>query len=178
MSEMAMRRLTISRPLEVRTLRLRLRLFTFVSLKFPEVLKFTSTSCGVVELGNLPRSFSGHSILIISAPRAPNQRVAHGPARTQLKSTTRIPSSARGRDMASCSCIIGYPGLLWQTAWGRRPHSRPGAIPLKGRQTLVLLIPCHSICACPASRQLLQQRLGLLEISSVKALSEPTVHLR
>src|SRR5215469_8242149 len=91
---MAMRRLTISSPLGVRTLRLRLRLFTFVSLKFPEVLKFTSTSCGVVELGNLPRSFSGHSILIISAPRAPSQRVAHGPARTQLKSTTRIPASA------------------------------------------------------------------------------------
>src|SRR5438477_2185878 len=95
---MAMRRLTMSSPLEVRTLRLRLCLFTLVSLKFPEVLKFTSTSCGVVELGNLPRSFSGHSILIISAPRAPSQRVAHGPARTQLKSTTRIPSSARGLD--------------------------------------------------------------------------------
>src|SRR5215510_7471155 len=106
---MAMRRLTISSPLGVRTLRLRLRLFTFLSLKFPEVLKFTSTSCGVVELGNLPRSFSGHSILIISAPRAPNQRVAHGPARTQLKSTTRIPSSARGRDMASCSYILLHP---------------------------------------------------------------------
>src|SRR5438132_8636018 len=120
---MAMRRLTISRPLGVRTLRLRLRLLTFVSLKFPEVLKFTSTSCGVVELGSRPRSFSGHSILIISAPRAPSQRVAHGPARTQLKSTTRIPSSARGRDMASCSCITGHPGLLVQTAWGRTLHS-------------------------------------------------------
>src|SRR5262245_64751328 len=113
MSEMAMRRLTISRPLGVRTLRLKLRLFTFVSLKFPEVLKFTSTSCGVVELGSRPRSFSGHSILIISAPRAPNQRVAHGPARTQLKSTTRIPSRARGNDMALCSYITDYPDWLW-----------------------------------------------------------------
>jgi hypothetical protein len=40
---------------------------------------------------------------MISAPRAPSQRVAHGPARTQLKSTTRMFSSARGRDMASFS---------------------------------------------------------------------------
>src|SRR5215216_2275954 len=108
---MAMRRLTISRPLGVRTLRLRLRLFTFVSLKFPEVLKFTSTSWGVVELGSRPRSFSGHSILIISAPRAPNQRVAHGPARTQLKSTTRILSRALGRD------IVRSPALLVERRW-------------------------------------------------------------
>src|SRR5262245_20666511 len=34
-----------------------------------------------------------------SAPRAPSQRVAHGPARTQLKSTTRTPSRARRRDI-------------------------------------------------------------------------------
>src|SRR5712691_3432293 len=142
-SEMAIRRLTMSRPLGVRTLRLRLRLFTFVSLKFPEVFRFTSTSCGVVELGNRPRSFSGHSILIISAPRAPSQRVAHGPARTQLKSTTRIPSSARGRDMPSFSLFVvpasagplSHPILTLslhftaalipclQTAWGRTPHS-------------------------------------------------------
>src|SRR5262249_3778039 len=47
-----------------------------------------------VALGSRPRSFSGHSILMISAPNAPSQRVAHGPARTQLKSTTRIPASA------------------------------------------------------------------------------------
>src|SRR5215475_4663995 len=100
-----MRRLTMSRPLGVRTLRLRLRLFTFVSLKFPEVLKFTSTSCGVVELGSLPRSFSGHSIFIISAPKAPSQRVAHGPARTQLKSTTRMFSRACGRGIVSFSWV-------------------------------------------------------------------------
>src|SRR5437899_7252041 len=123
MSEMAMRRLTISRPLGVRTLRLRLRLFTLVSLKFPEVFRFTSRSCGVVELGNLPRSFSGHSILIISAPRAPNQRVAHGPARTQLKSTTRIPSRARGRDMASCS----LQGCHLHEQFGHRILPPPGA---------------------------------------------------
>src|SRR5580704_13423859 len=36
---------------------------------------------------------------MISAPNAPSQRVAHGPARTQLKSTTRMFSRARGRDM-------------------------------------------------------------------------------
>jgi hypothetical protein len=58
----------------------------------------------VVVLGSLPRSFSGHSILMISAPKAPSQRVAHGPARTQLKSTTRMFSRARGRDIASFSC--------------------------------------------------------------------------
>jgi hypothetical protein len=55
-----------------------------------EVFKLTSRFCGVVVLGNLPRSFSGHSILMTSAPKAPSQRVAHGPARTQLKSTTLI----------------------------------------------------------------------------------------
>jgi hypothetical protein len=30
--------------------------------------------------------------------------VAHGPARTQLKSTTRMFLRARGRDIASFSC--------------------------------------------------------------------------
>ena len=51
----------------------------------------------------------------------PSQRVAHGPARTQLKSTTRIPSRARGRDMASFSCITGHPGLL---TWGARCYAQ------------------------------------------------------
>src|SRR5215468_4899534 len=138
MSETAMRRLTISRPLGVRTLRLRLRLFTFVSLKFPEVLKFTSTSCGVVELGSRPRSFSGHSILIISAPRAPNQRVAHGPARTQLKSTTRIPSSAWvetwHRAPASLAILVCY---------GRR-LGEEGLIP---GPVAIHLMQCSSTCA-------------------------------
>ena len=104
MSETAISRLTISRPLALRTFRLRLFLLTLVSLKFPEVFRLTSRCCGVVVLGSRPRSFSGHSILMISAPRAPSQRVAHGPARTQLKSTTRMFSRARGRDMASFSC--------------------------------------------------------------------------
>jgi hypothetical protein len=74
-------------------------LLTFVSAKFPEVFRLTSTFRGVVVLGSLPRSLSGHSIFMISAPRAPSHRVAHGPARTQLKSTTRMFSRARGRDM-------------------------------------------------------------------------------
>src|ERR1700719_4554376 len=103
MSETAISRLTISRPLALRTFRLRLFLLTFVSLKFPEVFRLTSRSWGVVVLGSLPRSFSGHSILMISAPNAPSQRVAHGPARTQLKSTTRMFSRARGRDIRRCS---------------------------------------------------------------------------
>src|ERR1700739_2038134 len=101
MSEMAISRFTISRPLALRTFRLRLFLLTLVSLKFPEVFRLTSRFCGVVALGSLPRSFSGHSILMTSAPKAPSQRVAHGPARTQLKSTTRMFSRACGRDMAS-----------------------------------------------------------------------------
>src|SRR5690348_12085955 len=101
MSEIAINRFTISRPFALRTLRQRLFLLTFVSLKFPEVFKLTSRPCGVVVLGSLPRSFSGHSILMTSAPRAPSQRVAHGPARTQLKSTTRTPSRARRRDMCA-----------------------------------------------------------------------------
>jgi hypothetical protein len=57
----------------------------------------------VVELGNRPRSLSGHSILMISAPNAPSQRVAHGPARTQLKSTTRMFANARSCGMVSFS---------------------------------------------------------------------------
>src|SRR5437762_8485235 len=101
MSEIAISRFTISKPLGLRTLRLRLFLLTLVSLEFPEVFRLTSRSCGVVVLGRRPRSFSGHSILMISAPKAPSQRVAHGPARTQLKSTTRMLSRARGRDMGS-----------------------------------------------------------------------------
>src|ERR1700760_295593 len=99
MSEIAISRLTISSPLALRTLRLRLFLLTLVSLKLPEVFRLTSRCCGVVVLGSLPRSLSGHSIFITSAPNAPSHRVAHGPARTQLKSTTRMFSSARGRDM-------------------------------------------------------------------------------
>src|SRR4051794_37564032 len=100
MSETAISRFARSRPLALRTLRVRLFLLRLVSLKFPEVLRFTSRFRGVVVLGSLPRSFSGHSILMTSAPRAPSQRVAHGPARTQLKSTTRMLSRARGRDIA------------------------------------------------------------------------------
>src|SRR5688572_21583781 len=99
MSETAISRFTISRPLALRTFRLRLFLLTFVSLKWPEVFRLASRFCGVVVLGSRPRSLSGHSIFMISAPSAPSQRVAHGPALTQLKSTTRMFSSARGRDM-------------------------------------------------------------------------------
>src|SRR5216683_904539 len=106
-SETAISRFTISRPLPLRTFRLRLFLLTLVSLKFPEVFRLTSRFWGVVVLGNLPRSFSGHSIFMISAPKAPSQRVAQGPARTQLKSTTRMFSRARGRDIAAFSGCIG-----------------------------------------------------------------------
>src|SRR5690349_15057956 len=101
MSETAISRLTMSSPFAVRTFRLRLFLLTFVSLKLPEVFRLASRCCGVVVLGSRPRSFSGHSILTISAPKAPSQRVAQGPARTQLKSTTRIPARAFMRELSS-----------------------------------------------------------------------------
>src|SRR5215467_10491475 len=101
MSETAISRLTISSPFGVRTLRLRLFLLTLVSLKLPDVFRLTSRCCGVVVLGSRPRSLSGHSILITSAPNAPSQRVAQGPARTQLKSTTRMLSRARGCGIGS-----------------------------------------------------------------------------
>src|SRR3984957_9869961 len=143
MSETAISRFAISRPLALRTFRLRLFLFTFVSLKFPEVFKLTSRFCGVVVLGSLPRSFSGHSILMTSAPKAPSQRVAHGPARTQLKSTTRMFPSARGSVTASfpriaesglCWCRPKYPGddTLTPNAGSsqipaRRPRHRGGS---------------------------------------------------
>src|SRR5271168_1042226 len=109
-SETAISRLTMSSPFAVRTLRLRLFLLTLVSLKLPEVFRLTSRYCGVVVLGNRPRSFSGHSILMISAPNAPSQRVAHGPARTQLKSTTRMLATARGRDMIFALLLVTGPG--------------------------------------------------------------------
>src|SRR5271170_885797 len=118
MSEMSISRFTISKPLALRTFRLRLFLLTFVSLKFPEVFRLTSRFCGVVVLGSLPRSFSGHSIFMISAPKAPSQRVAQGPARTQLKSTTRTFSRARGRDITLSPAEVGprkggrLPGLM------------------------------------------------------------------
>src|SRR5262249_35113093 len=114
MSEMAISRFAISKPMALRTLRQRLFLLTFVSLKLPEVFKLTSRPWGVVVLGSLPRSFSGHSILMTSAPKAPSQRVAHGPARTQLKSTTRTPSRAPRRAMcALLRCqAIGHHRLM------------------------------------------------------------------
>src|SRR4029079_365876 len=103
----------------LRTLRLRLFLLTLVSLKLPEVFRSVSRCCGVVVLGRRPRAFSGHSILMTSAPNAPSQRVAQGPARTQVKSTTRIFSRARGRSIAS-SFRRGQPG----TARPHRVHAR------------------------------------------------------
>src|ERR1051326_8185029 len=112
MSETAISRFTVSSPLAVRTFRLRLFLLTLVSLKLPEVFRLTSRCCGVVVLGNRPRSFSGHSILMISAPNAPSQRVAHGPARTQLKSTTRIPAKAFMGQMLSFAGLSDTLDLL------------------------------------------------------------------
>src|SRR4051795_6116010 len=131
MSETAISFFAISRPLALRTLSVRLFLLTLVSLKLPEVLRLTSTSCGVVVLGKRPRSFSGHSILIISPPKAPSQRVAHGPARTQVKSTTRIFSRARGRSIAS-SFRRGQP----ETAGSHRVHARRGIIRLTSRRAV------------------------------------------
>jgi hypothetical protein len=46
-----------------------------------------------------------HSIFMISAPKAPSQRVAHGPARTQLKSTGECFQGLAVETSASFSCI-------------------------------------------------------------------------
>src|SRR5438045_9610820 len=112
MSETAISCLAISSPFAVRTLRLRLFLLTFVSLKLPEVFRWTSRWRGVVVLGSRPRSFSGHSILPISAPKAPSQRVAQGPAPTKLKSTTRIPSGAFMRETPFQQCSVTLDLLM------------------------------------------------------------------
>src|ERR1700722_18596489 len=111
MSDTAISRFTTSRPLTLRTFRVRLFLLTLVSLKLPEVFRLTSRCRGVVVLGSLPRSLSGHSILMISAPRAPSHRVAHGPARTQLKSTTRMFRRACGPDMKLCQIRRGQRAI-------------------------------------------------------------------
>src|SRR6516164_8216890 len=157
MSETAINRFAISRPLALRTFRLRLFLLTLVSLKFPEVFKLTSRFCGVVVLGSLPRSLSGHSILMISAPNAPSQRVAHGPARTQLKSTTRMLARARGRGIVSFSHIgcfrrrqAGFRTISWsyKNAYGRADRIRCGQrppSPASGRN----LVPESAVSTTP-----------------------------
>src|SRR4029077_10906502 len=149
-SEIAISRFTISRPLELRTFRLRLFLLTFISLKFPEVFRLTSRSCGVVVLGSLPRSFSGHSILMISAPKAPSQRVAHGPARTQLKSTTRIFSRARGRGIVLFSCVAD----TWSGQFlGHIETRMPGGLTIDPRGDLPALLQVETRCLKVQSRQ-------------------------
>src|SRR5438045_1455217 len=133
MSETAISCLAISSPFAVRTLRLRLFLLTFVSLKLPEVFRLTSRCRGVVVLGSRPRSFSGHSILTISAPKAPSQRVAHGPARTQLKSTTRIPARACMRETPSFAYVqlssISSRRISTVNHWCAAPNKRSDYAP-------------------------------------------------
>src|SRR5205085_707627 len=136
MSDTAISRLTISSPFAVRTLRLRLFLLTFVSLKLPEVFRWTSRWRGVVVLGSRPRSFSGHSILTISAPKAPSQRVAQGPARTQLKSTTRIPSRAFMRETPFQQCSVTLDLLM--------PHLQRQSLVCGGAQQAERLCPTLS----------------------------------
>ena len=82
-----------SKPLSVRRLTVMLFLLALVSLKLVAVLRLAATPGGDAPV-DLPLSFRGHSTFITSAPKAPNQRVAQGPALTQVKSTTRTPSSA------------------------------------------------------------------------------------
>ena len=94
-SEIEMRRRTNSRPRAVRAFRVMPSLLGLVSLKLPEELRVTSIPSGVNPLRR-PRSVSGHSTLITWAPSAPSHLVPHGPALTQPKSSTRIPSKARG----------------------------------------------------------------------------------
>ncbi len=85
-------------------------LLALVSLKLGVVLRSGSIHGGAAPLV-LPLWFRGHSTLITSAPKAPNQRVAQGPALTQVKSTTLMPANALGV-AAICSCVWAISSSL------------------------------------------------------------------
>ena len=129
MSDMASKRRVRSMPRAVRVFRVMLSLLELVSLKWPLVLRFTGRPSGVPAPVKIlsPRVFGlwGHSTLITSAPSAPSHRVHQGPARTQVKSNTRIPDKAPGVVGASApACTMGSP-----PGYGCRrvnsPHSNP-----------------------------------------------------
>ena len=87
----------ISAPRGLRTFRDRLSLLALVSLKWPEEFMLGSMPGGVPAAPPpRPNSLKGHSTFITSAPSAPSHRVAQGPARTQVKSTIRMPSRGLG----------------------------------------------------------------------------------
>ena len=99
-------------------------LLALVSLKLVAVLRFDSMPGGEYPVVR-PRSFKGHSTLITSAPKAPSQRVAHGPALTQVKSNTRTPASAFGETAicswvkAKSSSVISSSGRQIPQPWAR-----------------------------------------------------------
>ena len=87
------RSLMICRPFGLRTLTVMLSFRAFWSLKWPLELGPALASPRLPVRPVKASRGSGHSTLITSAPRTASQRVAHGPARTQVKSSTRTPSS-------------------------------------------------------------------------------------
>ncbi len=89
---------TRSLPIGERVFSVMLSLFALLSLKCPSVFRFTGNPSGVLRPAAAPlvAGFVGHSTLITSAPKAPSQRVHHGPALTHVKSRTLIPSSGLG----------------------------------------------------------------------------------
>ena len=79
----------------VRVFSVMLSLLALLSLKCPAVLRLTGNPSGALPPVSAPLVLGviGHSTLIISAPSAPNHLLHPGPALTQVKSRTLIPSS-------------------------------------------------------------------------------------
>ena len=89
------RSLMICRPFGLRTLMVMLSFSAFWSLKWPFEFGPALASPRLPVRPVKASRGSGHSTLITSAPITDSQRVAHGPARTHVKSSTRTPSSGR-----------------------------------------------------------------------------------
>ena len=102
-SEIEINRRTSSNPSVERMFRMMPSLLALASLKLPAALRPASMPAGVEDPAplHLPSSVAGHSTLITCAPKAPSQRVAQGPALTQVKSSTRNPASACGGAIAT-----------------------------------------------------------------------------
>src|SRR5919106_1775887 len=108
MSDMAMRRLTISRPFGSRTLSEMPRLPGFLLLNCPPWLTSVTPGSGPVALSRASRPPTGaiaasrvsgcvfNSILMLSAPNALRNRVPPADARNHEKSTMRMPCRGKG----------------------------------------------------------------------------------
>ena len=117
MSERVTRRLIRSMPRAVRLLMVTLSLLALVSLKWPSVFRLAGRWGGLRPPmpSSLVLGFRGHSTLTTSAPSAPSHRLHQGPARTQMKSSTRIPVRAPGAvvGLASVCTTTSPPGRIW-----------------------------------------------------------------